>query len=211
MLGLKADQEVLGELVRARIPAVWRLMQDHGVMWSLVVSRWFICLFIDVLPVEVTERLRSVTWPGGSAMTPVFVLPSDGAADLGLSVLRGLQDPVPRGSDSDPPPSGPDSAGAEPAGRLRELQAHHQRRLCGGLPRVHAGEARSFTVSALVNAAIPTQRVSLFPGHLPGARESLQGHRVEAARELPRADPRRRILTSTFPLLVCRRSLRSVH
>lgn len=56
MLGLKADQEVLGELVRARVPAVWRLMQDHGVMWSLVVSRWFICLFIDVLPVEVTER-----------------------------------------------------------------------------------------------------------------------------------------------------------
>ena len=54
MLGLKTDQEVLGELVRERVPGVWGAMTEHGVMWSLVVSRWFICLFIDVLPVEVT-------------------------------------------------------------------------------------------------------------------------------------------------------------
>ncbi len=53
MLGLKVDQEVLGELVRIKVPAVWGLLQDHGVMWTLLVSRWFICLFIDVLPVEV--------------------------------------------------------------------------------------------------------------------------------------------------------------
>lgn len=53
MLGLKTDQEVLGELVKVKTPAVWQLMQQHNVMWSLVVSRWFICLFIDILPVEV--------------------------------------------------------------------------------------------------------------------------------------------------------------
>lgn len=74
-------------------------------------------------------------------MTLCVCAPSDGAADLGLSVLRGLQGPVPRGSDADPPPSGRDPAGAEPAGRLRALQTHHQRRLRRGLPRVHAGEA----------------------------------------------------------------------
>lgn len=53
MLGLKMDQEVLGELVKMKIPAVWKLLQDHGVMWTLLVSRWFICLYIDILPVEV--------------------------------------------------------------------------------------------------------------------------------------------------------------
>lgn len=53
MLGLKMDQEVLGELVKTKIPAVWKLLQDHGVMWTLLVSRWFICLYIDILPVEV--------------------------------------------------------------------------------------------------------------------------------------------------------------
>lgn len=53
MLGLKMDQEVLGELVRTKAPVVWQAMGQHNVMWTLVVSRWFICLYIDVLPVEV--------------------------------------------------------------------------------------------------------------------------------------------------------------
>nr|XP_033805095.1 growth hormone-regulated TBC protein 1 isoform X3 [Geotrypetes seraphini] len=52
MIGLKTDQEVLGELIRMKIPAVADLMDSQGVMWTLVVSRWFICLFIDILPVE---------------------------------------------------------------------------------------------------------------------------------------------------------------
>lgn len=55
MLGLKTDQEVLGELVKVKVPAVWQAMVEHNVMWTLVVSRWFICLFIDILPVEVRE------------------------------------------------------------------------------------------------------------------------------------------------------------
>lgn len=57
MLGLKMDQEVLGELVKVKIPTVWQTMMDNNVTWTLVVSRWFICLYIDVLPVEV-----SVSW-----------------------------------------------------------------------------------------------------------------------------------------------------
>uniref|UniRef100_A0A8C2G3F6 Growth hormone regulated TBC protein 1b n=1 Tax=Cyprinus carpio TaxID=7962 RepID=A0A8C2G3F6_CYPCA len=58
MLGLKMDQEVLGELVRMKIPAVWQVMNRHDVMWTLVVSRWFICLYVDILPVEV--RMKSM-------------------------------------------------------------------------------------------------------------------------------------------------------
>lgn len=54
MLGLKTDQEVLGELVRTKLPAVATLMDGHGVPWALVVSRWFVCLFVDALPVEVS-------------------------------------------------------------------------------------------------------------------------------------------------------------
>lgn len=54
MLGLKMDQEVLGELVRLKVPRVWQTMSDNSVTWTLVVSRWFICLYIDVLPVEVS-------------------------------------------------------------------------------------------------------------------------------------------------------------
>ncbi|KAB0403183.1 hypothetical protein E2I00_015003, partial [Balaenoptera physalus] len=57
MLGLKTDQEVLGELVRTKLPAVAALMDSHGLLWTLVASRWFICLFVDVLPVEIIFRV----------------------------------------------------------------------------------------------------------------------------------------------------------
>lgn len=53
MLGLQMDQEVLGELIRLKVPTVWKVLNQHNVMWTLVVSRWFICLYIDILPVEV--------------------------------------------------------------------------------------------------------------------------------------------------------------
>ncbi len=54
------DQEVLGELVRMKVPAVWQVMNQHDAMWTLVVSRWFICLYIDILPVEVRMKSKVV-------------------------------------------------------------------------------------------------------------------------------------------------------
>ncbi|XP_062958653.1 growth hormone-regulated TBC protein 1 isoform X1 [Cynocephalus volans] len=66
MLGLKTDQEVLGELVRRKLPAVAALMDGHGVLWTLLVSRWFICLFVDILPVETVLRIWDCLFNEGS-------------------------------------------------------------------------------------------------------------------------------------------------
>ncbi|XP_005374278.2 PREDICTED: growth hormone-regulated TBC protein 1 [Chinchilla lanigera] len=66
MLGLKIDQEVLAELVRMKLPAVAALLDGHGVLWTLVVSRWFICLFVDILPVETVLRIWDCLFNEGS-------------------------------------------------------------------------------------------------------------------------------------------------
>ncbi|ELK14875.1 Growth hormone-regulated TBC protein 1 [Pteropus alecto] len=93
MLGLKMDQEVLGELVRTKLPAVAALMDGHGVLWTLVVSRWFICLFVDILPVETVLRIWDCLFNEGSkiifrvALTLIkqhqaFILEATSVADI---------------------------------------------------------------------------------------------------------------------------------
>ncbi|XP_068602146.1 growth hormone-regulated TBC protein 1-A-like isoform X3 [Brachionichthys hirsutus] len=62
MLGLKTDQGVLGQLVKAKAPAVGQLMAQFPGVWTLVASRWFICLYVDVLPIE-PEILRARSLP----------------------------------------------------------------------------------------------------------------------------------------------------
>nr|XP_021544791.1 growth hormone-regulated TBC protein 1 [Neomonachus schauinslandi] len=93
MLGLQTDQEVLGELVRTKLPAVAALMDGHGVLWTLVVSRWFICLFVDILPMETVLRIWDCLFNEGSkiifrvALTLIkqhqaFILEATSVADI---------------------------------------------------------------------------------------------------------------------------------
>lgn len=64
MLGLKTDQQVLGDLVKTKAPAIGQLMDQYPGIWTLLVSRWFICLFIDILPIEVKTCIIDKTETG---------------------------------------------------------------------------------------------------------------------------------------------------
>lgn len=66
MIGVKTEQEVLGELVKIKVPQVHNLMQKHGVAWSLVCTKWFICLYADVLPIETLLRVWDCLFYEGS-------------------------------------------------------------------------------------------------------------------------------------------------
>ncbi|ESO00999.1 hypothetical protein HELRODRAFT_185724 [Helobdella robusta] len=57
MTDVKVDCEVLGELIKIKCPDVYALAEKFGCAWSIVATKWFICLFVDVLPVETVLRI----------------------------------------------------------------------------------------------------------------------------------------------------------
>lgn len=61
-----AELGVLDELVRDRLPSVAEKMSDIHKPWMLIASKWFICLFVDVLPIETALRVWDCMFFEGS-------------------------------------------------------------------------------------------------------------------------------------------------
>eukprot|EP01094_Clydonella_sp_ATCC50884_P018295 TRINITY_DN3369_c0_g1_i11.p1 TRINITY_DN3369_c0_g1~~TRINITY_DN3369_c0_g1_i11.p1 ORF type:complete len:534 (-),score=116.01 TRINITY_DN3369_c0_g1_i11:1202-2803(-) len=57
LLGVRADQEVLRALVEMRFPALYSHLSELGFMLHFITIQWFMCLFIGILPSEVTVRV----------------------------------------------------------------------------------------------------------------------------------------------------------
>lgn len=75
-----------------------------------------------------------------SVFSILFPCTTDSFTNLGLLVLWGIQNPVPRRTDTDPPQWGADPTGSVAAGHLPDFQANHCRTICWQLPYVHAGK-----------------------------------------------------------------------
>ncbi|CAG5084114.1 Oidioi.mRNA.OKI2018_I69.PAR.g10551.t1.cds [Oikopleura dioica] len=54
LTGITRDCSVLGDLVKDRILGTG---DGHDDQWDLVTAKWFICLYIDVLPIQTTLRI----------------------------------------------------------------------------------------------------------------------------------------------------------
>ncbi|XP_034950902.1 growth hormone-regulated TBC protein 1 [Chelonus insularis] len=57
MDGLLTDIDVLAELVKWKIPDVFNHVTQLGLPWAVITTKWFICLFAEVLPIETTLRI----------------------------------------------------------------------------------------------------------------------------------------------------------
>ncbi|XP_064455588.1 growth hormone-regulated TBC protein 1-A-like [Ornithodoros turicata] len=66
MLGLLTDIEVLAELISMKAPPVYEHLRKHGVSWALLTTKWFVCLFAEVLPIETVLRIWDSLFYEGS-------------------------------------------------------------------------------------------------------------------------------------------------
>lgn len=66
MSGLLVDLEVLDELVLKNEPQVYRHIKKIGMPWAVASTKWFICLYAEVLPTETVLRIWDCLFYEGS-------------------------------------------------------------------------------------------------------------------------------------------------
>ncbi len=64
--GLITDVRVFSAVLRSKSPRVHAHVESFRLPWALVCSKWFVCAFADVLPVETTLRLWDCLFAEGS-------------------------------------------------------------------------------------------------------------------------------------------------
>jgi TBC1 domain family member 6 len=65
MKGLKRDIDAIAELIKLRLPIVNEKINELGLPWIVIMTKWLICLFAEVLPVETTLRLWDAIFSEG--------------------------------------------------------------------------------------------------------------------------------------------------
>ncbi|KAK4298628.1 hypothetical protein Pmani_029046 [Petrolisthes manimaculis] len=57
MVGVLTDIRVLESIVKEQAPLIWKHVAHYGITWDLLATKWFICLFAEVLPIETVLRI----------------------------------------------------------------------------------------------------------------------------------------------------------
>ncbi len=62
LIGALADQECLKELVKTKLPDLYQHFQSIDIELSTITLNWFIAIFIDAIPFDVSYNLRLRFW-----------------------------------------------------------------------------------------------------------------------------------------------------
>ncbi|XP_039296162.1 growth hormone-regulated TBC protein 1 [Nilaparvata lugens] len=66
MDGVITDMEVLSELVKEKFPDIHSHLNSVGLPWTVITTKWFMCLFAEVLPTETALRVWDCLFYEGS-------------------------------------------------------------------------------------------------------------------------------------------------
>lgn len=83
MFGLQRDIYVISELVKLREPLINEKINELGFPWAVILTKWLICLFSEVLPVETVLRIWDVMFAEGNkiifraSLAIIFTLKDD--------------------------------------------------------------------------------------------------------------------------------------
>lgn len=69
MTGLITDIAVLRELLNQRAPEIGEHLDQCGLPFAVITTKWFICMFAEVLPIETVLRIWDCLFLEGSKVS----------------------------------------------------------------------------------------------------------------------------------------------
>lgn len=96
MDNLITDIDVLSELIRIRVPDVHKHIEDLGLPWPVIATKWLICLYAEVVPTETALRIWDTVFLEGNkillrvGISIVIALRQEILATDDISTLIGL-------------------------------------------------------------------------------------------------------------------------